>query len=264
MNDITAAFHEYFEIVIADAPVLLNQVFNLRYQVLCVENEYPDVDASSYPDQLERDEYDDRSLHLLLRHRPSNTFVGTTRLIFSIDADQKFPVELHTQFYPIDANMNVPRKQAVEISRFVILSKFFRRKDDLNFMAGNSAKPLERDGRRRFPHPMLGLAVGVIQLCAKNNIYHWFSAMNPALNRLLGFYGMQLNPIGPLVNYHGLRRPYYVCLLDVLERMHANHRDIWELVTDNGRIWPVNLEHFKPICGYRQNVLNIDASLVTC
>ncbi len=45
MNDITAAFHEYFEIVIADTPVLLKQVFSLRYQVLCVENSYPDVDA---------------------------------------------------------------------------------------------------------------------------------------------------------------------------------------------------------------------------
>ncbi len=121
-------------------------------------------------------------------------------------------------------------------------------------MAGNSARPVEGDRRRRFPHPMLGLAVGVFQLCAKNNIYHWFSAMNPALNRLLSFYGMQLNPIGPLVNYHGFRRPYYVCLIDVLERMYANHREIWELVTDNGEIWPVNLEHFKSICGPRQDV----------
>ncbi|SDY14638.1 PEP-CTERM/exosortase system-associated acyltransferase [Nitrosomonas sp. Nm33] len=254
MNDIAAAFHEYFQIVIADDPVLLKQVFNLRYRILCIDNKYPDIDASSYPDELEIDEYDNRSLHLLLKHKPSNTFVGTLRLIFSIDADQKFPLELHTQFYPIDANMNVPRKQTVEISRFAILSNFFRRKDDSYSLTDQIAMENFEKERRRFPHPMLGLAVGVIQMCARYNIYHWFSAMNPALNRLLGFYGMQLEPIGPFVSYHGLRRPYYVCLLDVLERMYANHRDVWELVTDNGRIWPANLEHFKSICGHQQSV----------
>ncbi len=68
MNDITAAFHEYFEVVFADTPSLLENVFNLRYRILCIENKYPNVDAANYPDELERDEYDDRSLHLLLRH----------------------------------------------------------------------------------------------------------------------------------------------------------------------------------------------------
>ncbi|SDH66985.1 PEP-CTERM/exosortase system-associated acyltransferase [Nitrosomonas sp. Nm132] len=266
MNDITTAFHEYFEIIIADTPALLKKVFNLRYRILCVDNKYPDIDASSYPDELESDEYDSSSLHLLLRHKPSNTFVGTTRLILSnpLDINQKFPVELHTQFYPAYTNMNVQRRSAVEISRFVILRNFFRRKDDFHFVVGKISKHSDESGRRRFPHPMLGLAIGIIQICAKYDIYHLFSAMDPALNRLFGFYGMQFEPIGPLVNYHGQRRPYYVCLIDVLERMYTNYRDIWELVTDNGRVWPANLEDFKSICRCRQGVPYTDTSIVTC
>ncbi|MCO6426768.1 PEP-CTERM/exosortase system-associated acyltransferase [Nitrosomonas communis] len=265
MNDITAAFHEYFEVVFADTPSLLENVFNLRYRILCIENKYPNVDATSYPDELERDEYDDRSLHLLLRHRPSNTFVGTTRLICSnsSDIEQKFPVELHTQFYPAYADLNVPRKQAVEISRFGILSDFFRRKNDLDFTVNKIPRQSDVGRRRRFPHPMLGLAIGIIQLCAKYDIYHLFSAMDPALNRLFSFYGMQFNPIGPIVDYYGERRPYYVCLLDVLERLHANHHDIWELATDNGRIWPANIEAFKSICSCRKEASYTDICMVT-
>lgn len=263
MNDITAAFHEYFEIVTADTPELLKEVFGLRYRILCVNECIPGFEADNYPDGLEKDECDNRSVHLLLRHRASNSFVGTTRLILagSSCGNEKFPLELHTQFYPAYSNMNIDRQHTIEISRFAILSDFFRRKDDINFAVGKASKQSSVSGRRRFPHPMLGLAVGVIQTCAKYDIYYWFSAMDPALNRLLGFYGMQLNPIGPLADFHGMRRPYYVCVLDVLDRMHQNHRDIWELVTDNGKVWPADL---KSIPIRQQHLVHTDSSVVTC
>jgi N-acyl amino acid synthase of PEP-CTERM/exosortase system len=182
----------------------------------------------------------------------------------SLGNDKKLPIELYTQFYPANTNMNLPRQQSIEISRFIILNSFLRRKGDNYFMMDKNAELLEGNGRRRFPHPMLGLAIGIIQTCAIHNIYHLFSIMDPALNRLFGFYGMQFYPIGPLVSYHGLRRPFYVCLIDVLERMYENHRDIWELVTDNGKVWPENLEYFKSICGPRQNVSNTDISIINC
>jgi N-acyl amino acid synthase of PEP-CTERM/exosortase system len=241
MNDITAAFHEYFEIVIADTPKLIKEVFSLRYQMWCIKEQF--FSASRYPDGLEKDEYDNHSIHLLLYHKSSNTFIGTARLILSDSSwgHEKFPVELHTQFYPNYTNMNMNRQYSIEISRFAIMGSFFRRKDDVNLSVSKASTQTSVDRRRRFPHPMLGLAVGVIQACAKHDIYYWFSAMDPALNRLLGFYGMQLNPIGPLVDYYGARRPYHICVLDVLERMYQDHRDIWELVTNDGKIWPADL-----------------------
>lgn len=247
MNDITSAFHEYFEIVTADTPELLKEVFSLRYQILCLKECIPGFEVDKYPDGLERDKYDKRSIHLLLKHRVSNSFIGTARLILSDSSSNsnKFPVELHTQFYPTYSNMNVNRLHTIEISRFAILSDFFRRQDDLKFLVSKASTQSKVEQRRRFPHPMLGLAAGIIQTCAKHKIYYWFSAMDPALNRLLGFYGMQLNPIGPLVDFHGVRRPYYVCVLDVLERMHQDHYDIWELVTDNGKIWPADLASIR-------------------
>src|SRR5688572_19271143 len=102
MNDIVAAFHEYFEVIPANSKELQHEVFRLRYQVLCLEQRVPGFDAARYPDQCERDIYDDHSSHVLLLHRPSGGFVGTARLILSDPAHPKklLPLELHTQLDP--------------------------------------------------------------------------------------------------------------------------------------------------------------------
>jgi N-acyl amino acid synthase of PEP-CTERM/exosortase system len=69
--------------------------------------------------------------------------------------------------------------------------------------------------------------------------------MAPALNRLLGLYGLNLDPIGPFADYHGARRPYYAEISKVLDRMHTNNRLIWELVTDQGKIQPLSTGHME-------------------
>ena len=38
MNDVVAAFNDYFEVIDADSPELLREAFRVRYQVLCVGN----------------------------------------------------------------------------------------------------------------------------------------------------------------------------------------------------------------------------------
>jgi N-acyl amino acid synthase of PEP-CTERM/exosortase system len=68
--------------------------------------------------------------------------------------------------------------------------------------------------------------------------------MEPALNRLLGLYGLELDPAGPIIEHHGQRQPYYVDLTKMLDRMYQKHTQFWELVTDCGRI--------KPTAGERQ------------
>jgi N-acyl amino acid synthase of PEP-CTERM/exosortase system len=66
--------------------------------------------------------------------------------------------------------------------------------------------------------------------------------MEPALNRLLGLYGLQLDPVGPITDHHGLRRPYYVDLVKMLDRMYKDHNQFWELVTDYGKVRPMPSE----------------------
>jgi N-acyl amino acid synthase of PEP-CTERM/exosortase system len=246
-NDVVAAFNEYFEVIDADSSELLSQVFRLRYQVLCVEQRAPGFEASNYPDEMESDEYDRHSSHILLRHRPSGEFVGTARLILPDPLNPKklFPTEQHMCLDPalIDTS-KLTRQNMGEISRLVVARRFSRRSDEpLQLLDnGTSIQKWVPTKRRRFPHPILALAVGIIGMSVEHNITHWLSVMEPALNRLLGLYGLQLDPVGPLINHHGMRRPYYVNLIRMLDRMCKNHHQFWELVSDYGRVVPVRRE----------------------
>jgi len=138
----------------------------------------------------------------------------------------------------------LPRNHTGEISRLVVVRRFSRRKDELVHALENGlhVEKWTPTIQRRFPHPMLALAVGIIRMSVEHNVTHWFSVMEPPLNRLLGLYGLHLDPIGPLIDHHGLRRPYYVDLVRMLDRMHRNHKQFWELVTDHGKIRPAALE----------------------
>ena len=71
--------------------------------------------------------------------------------------------------------------------------------------------------------------------------------MDPALNRLFRLYGLQHDPIGPLTEHHGRRRPYYVNVTSMLDRMYKDHNQIWELLTDYGRVRPKFAEHVESI-----------------
>ena len=251
MNDLVAAFNEYFEIIDANSPELLRDVFRVRYQVLCVEQRAPGFDPSSYPEQMESDEYDRHSSHILLVHRPSGAYVGTSRLILSdpFDACKPFPTERHMLLDPALIDMGkLPRQRVGEISRLFVLRQFCRRKEELEGQSGlTDIKSAVVQHQRRFPHPVLALAVGIIRMSVKHNVNHWLSVMEPALNRLLGLYGLQLDPVGPLTEHHGRRRPYYVNLTKMLDRMHKDHNQIWELVTDYGRVSPKHTEHVRSI-----------------
>ena len=246
-NDMLSAFDEYFEVVIADTPELLEQAFRLRYTVLCVEERAPGFEAAHYPDGLETDDHDRHAHHLLLKHRPTGTFIGGARLVFTDPSNpgKSFPVEQHTQIDPALFDISkLSRQHTVEISRFILVGKYSRRREERR-RSETRAVGEKRDpgNRRRFPHPMLAISVGIIRMCVRLGITHWLSAMEPSLNRLLSLYELQLDPIGPLVNYHGPRRPYHAEVSKVLDRMYTNQRPVWKLVTDQGKIQPVSAGH---------------------
>ena len=96
--DLLAHFTRYFEILRADTPALLEQVFRLRYAVYCQEGCLPGFDPVDYPDGLERDiyDYEHRSVHCLLRHRPTGSNAGTVRLVLAdpVQPDALFPIEV--------------------------------------------------------------------------------------------------------------------------------------------------------------------------
>ena len=241
MNDVVTAFHEYFEIIDARSPELLRDVFHLRYRVFCLEQRVPGFEAANYPTEMESDDYDRHSSHILLRHRPSGDFVGTARLVLPdpLNPEKPFPMEQYTQFDPALLDMSqLSRQHTGEISRLVIVRQFARRRSELPpaLESGTGIEQWFPTKQRRFPHPMLALVVGIVRMSAEHNITQCLSAMDPSLNRLLGPFGLQFDPVGPMTNHHGPRRPYYIDLLKMLDRTYVNHNHIWELITDHGKV----------------------------
>src|SRR5437588_3429764 len=85
-------YNEYFDIVRANSPALLDEAYRLRYQVYCLE--HPFENAAEHSDGRERDEDDDRSVHSLLVHRQTGVFAGTVRAILPKEV-QRRPLPIH-------------------------------------------------------------------------------------------------------------------------------------------------------------------------
>lgn len=263
MNELYRRFLILFEIVKADTPELLEIVYKIRYQTLCVEKRLPGFNAFNYPDQMETDEYDSHSSHILVRYRLTGEYIGTVRLILSdfANPDKLWPVQIYGN---VDSALcdikQLPSAQAAEISRFLVVGQFDRRKGDrrkpdlvedkgsfLERRFSDSATSGERRAtdRRSAPNIALVLMAGVVMMSFDCSIRYWLSVMDPALNRLLSRDGLEFNAIGPVTDYHGPRRPYYASMQDVLCRMHSDHYDAWEVVTHCGKFDPFLLSKTK-------------------
>lgn len=259
MSETYDIFKRAFNLIEADTSELRRIAYQLRFQVFCLHYQY--LPASNYPDGLEIDEYDERSVHMLIQFIPTGKFVGTVRLILPDQSNPEslFPIELNTQIDPALFSFNVAtRKYTAEISRFLISPDFDRRKRDRRKAAEqsqsagstNTTQPTvnhnpvkerrkgeRRNSDRRCLSIYMVLMAAVVRMSAANDIKYWFSAMDPALNRLVGFSGMRIDPIGPVVNYHGLRQPHFGEMNDVLSRLYKRNHGAWEVITDLGKYW---------------------------
>ncbi|ABA57652.1 conserved hypothetical protein [Nitrosococcus oceani ATCC 19707] len=242
MSNLIAVFNKYFEVVPAKTADLKNQFFHLRYQVYSQELQLSDFESWRYPDGHETDKYDKRSVYSLLRHRRTKQIVGGLRLVLcdSVDPLQPFPIEEHAGHY-FDAQLiepsKLPRRNIAEVSRLMIAKNFRCRGKEVLYAHGMDDSSFEDRShtRRQFPHPILGLLVALVQTSSEYGITHWYAIMEPALNRLLGRFGFDLEPIGPEVDYYGIRQPCLQNIDSVLARVFQKNRDIWELVTESGR-----------------------------
>lgn len=243
MGDVIKSFERFFAVERVTTDAALKQALHLRYQVYCLETGFES--AREHYDGLERDAYDAHSEHSLLTHKPSGMIAGTVRLVLPHphDVDRLFPIERHCGVFLGESARpwgEVPRHQVAEISRFCISKQFKRRlAEPLTLWGSPHGGPdTEISETRLIPHISVGLFAGVVQMSAVRNIKYWFAVMEPALLRLLKRFGIHFHPIGPVVDYHGLRQPCFAAAHEVLDEMHAACHDVWQLITADGRLWP--------------------------
>lgn len=240
MQELIQHFEEFFEIVPADTPQLIQASLNLRYQIFCNEKGYFDVSNSQH---LEKDQYDARSVHCLLRHKPTGDFAATVRLILPDYFNDEFGYPLEEQL--IDVNQeearflaSIPRRQLAEISRFSVCKAFRRRVGEQEIVHGISQRfgqSARFKGRRFDSYITLGLFKAIVNMSAQHQIRYWCAFMEPSLIRLLTRVGIEFKPIGKMVNYYGERLTCYEQAYKVLQGIKETKPEVWEFITDDGK-----------------------------
>lgn len=237
-SNILDAFNEYFEMVPAVSDQLKNEVFKLRYQVYCLETGFEKIE--DHPEETEIDEYDDDSVHYLIRHRESNLYAATTRLILPniTNPEKLFPIEKFSQINNVEFLKHVPRINIAEASRFCVSKKFKRRKNESGTTTGIGPDwevNFTGDERRVFPHLTIALFACLIKMGHENDIYYWYAVMEPALIRYFSSLGVYFIGIGPLVDYHGIRRPCMIKVSDLLDGVAKKDLSLWNMMTSKGQ-----------------------------
>lgn len=250
MDGLANTFTRFFDVKTVTTQEHLRSALQLRYQVYCLETGFEN--GEQHPDGLERDEYDGRSTHSLLIHRSSGMVAGTVRLVLpdKDDYEAAFPIEKHCSGLIRPTAACLQRSQVAEISRFCISKEFKRRIAEPHTVWGQPPALSEDDQamiqRRLIPHITVGLFAAIVHMSVQEHIRYWYAVMEPSLLRLLTRFGIHFTPIGPAVDYHGIRQPCFASADEVLRRMRDESQDVLNLITDGGSLWPLQeTQHVK-------------------
>lgn len=254
-EDVSTIFNSVFDVQLATSPEVINEVFQVRYQVYCIDR--PFEDPNCFLDKREHDAYDPRSAHALIRHGITEDSVAAVRIVMAGDDPEQahFPMEgpcVHRMDqHARNAIAGARREQIAEISRMAVSREFRRRLNEDKSVSGISRSAYYSDaehGRRAMPYISLGLFAAILQMSVKHGITHWMAVMEPAQLRLLKRFGVEFDHVGPVLEYHGRRRPAFTEAASLIERMRKVRPDVWSLVTDDGRYLPA-----KPNTDIRAN-----------
>jgi N-acyl-L-homoserine lactone synthetase len=203
------AVREGFDVIVADSLSLIRQSYQLRHQVYCVERGF-----LSGSGNLEFDEYDSHSRHVVLVSRNSGQVVGTVRLVLPCirEPENSFPLQLVCDPHLLH---DLPFLSTAEVSRFAISKEI---------LSGI------RSGLMR-----LGLVQGLIKASHDLGTTHWCAVMERSLLRLLRTSSIYFHSLGSLVEYHGPRQPCFSPIGALLDRVGREQPEIWEYLTHGGK-----------------------------
>ncbi len=237
-KSILDTFNQYFEMVPSVTDDLKNEVYKLRYQVYCKETHFED--PALYPSKMEYDDFDQNSVHYLIRHRTSNAYAATTRLIKNdeYNPNKPFPIEIHSTIDRPELLQDIPRHKIAEVSRFCVSKEFKRRKMESGSVTGINDKSIDyitEAERRTFPHITLALIACLIKISKEQNIQYWYAVMEPALLRFLSTMGINFTDLGPVTDYHGKRKPSFIRVTDLLNGVLEKNPSLWQMLTNDGQ-----------------------------
>ena len=233
-TSIAQHFSQYFQPVIANTAELKKEVYRIRYKVYCEELNYEST--TKFPDGLETDIYDARSIHYLLKHRSTGVYAGCVRVVLpqKQNAITTFPLD---KVFPEHFSVTQTcRTNCCEISRLAVISEFRRRPGEANSPEGMLFSPSNgntmREQKRKFPVIALSLYWISISLALVHEL-DILAIMEPRLARHLRRFGITSNLIGDLVEYRGKRGLFLIQPTKLLPHLDTNIRELFDLIHTN-------------------------------
>jgi N-acyl amino acid synthase of PEP-CTERM/exosortase system len=214
------SFDNCFEVFLADTPESRQIHYNLRYQVYCEEMGFED--KTQYPDEMEYDEWDDKAVHFLVRHKLSGHWLGGLRLVFNENGP--LPFERHSTSHQ---HISSPqRKISVEMSRLCVIkeARRFSSKRFAPYGLPDQEIAAESDKVRSFYNfknqtrsMIWGLFKAAVDYSAENNLDYWYFIVAPALAYFIRREGFELSQIGEPCDHKGVRTPYKIAVNNILQ-----------------------------------------------
>jgi len=198
-----------YDVVLANTEESKNIHFNLRYQIYCLEKGYEE--ASKFKDELEKDEYDDRSAHFLIKHRADNQWIGVFRLIISNYEDLPICKSTHvSHLHRVD-----PHQIAAEFSRLAIIRPFQK-------LAGKKQHAVDDADMC-----IIFNAVSVgIEYSRKHGADKIYFLCRRSLTKVVNKMGIKTPQIGNKTVYRGTRYPYKLDLSDFPHKLFENQQAV--------------------------------------
>jgi N-acyl amino acid synthase of PEP-CTERM/exosortase system len=201
-----------FRVVPGVTDELRDEAFRIRHTVFCEELTI----FEPRPERRETDEFDARAVQLLLKHVPTDEFIGCVRVVKGDPRDPHalLPFESVCR-HLVDKSLldldNLPRHLIGEVSRLGVIGKFRRRKGE-----DKSPVPLGSDDdsdaattpdRRQFPHILVALYLGAYVIAQRQGIEFLCTFTELRLLNHLVKLGLPIKVIGASIQHKGLRVP---------------------------------------------------------
>lgn len=234
-RDIVHDFDSFFDIVPALSDALRDEVYRIRYRVYAKELGWENEDQ--FPTHLEKDEYDNRSIHCLLKYRQSDEFIGCIRLVLKDEDDPNalLPTEqAYNRLFTLEGTQSsaAEHRSFGEISRIAVVSTFRHRPGEQNIPETNieDAGRTDPRGRRRFPHIALGLYLAAAAIGVSRGLSVVLAMMEPKLARRLRIFGICFEQMADPIEHHGRRAAYRLTHESFQDGLSPSLRALFELI----------------------------------
>ena len=220
-------FLNYFSLSIADTPELQKEVYRIRYQVYCEELEYEPKE--NFPDGMEIDIYDQKSIHYLLKHNSTESYAGCVRVVLP-EKQQCRELQFPWQQVITENDHTINNQDNIcEISRLAVKSQFRKRQGEQNSATGQVLFPPDSTGKRRFPIIAVSLYWTSICLALQMNL-NILAIMEPRLARHLKRFGIASTLSSNLFEYHGKRGLFLIEPKEIINSLDPDIKNLFSLL----------------------------------